>query len=163
MPGIACFAPVASPDARILILGSMPGRKSLEQAQYYAHPANAFWKIMGALYGATPSLPYPARLEKLTSSGIALWDVLSSCERLSSMDAHIRNETANDFTQFFATHPRIGDIYFNGSKAQQCFQKLVLGKQQLPSLSLHRLPSTSPALAGLSFEEKLAAWQCLLA
>lgn len=163
MPGISCFAPVAAPDARLLILGSMPGKKSLEQNQYYAHPANAFWKIMGTLYGASPTLPYPERLEKLTASGIALWDVLSSCERDSSMDAHIRNEAANDFAQFFTVHPHIRNVYFNGSKAQQCFQKLVQGKQQLPQLSLHRLPSTSPAHAGLCFEEKLAAWKCLLA
>lgn len=163
MTGVSCFAPVATPEARILILGSMPGKKSLERNQYYAHPANAFWKIMGALYDAAPSLPYAERLEKLSSSGIALWDVLSSCERHSSMDAHIRNEAANDFTHFFAVHPHIRNVYFNGSKAQQCFQKLVQGKQSLPPLTLQRLPSTSPAHAGLCFEEKLAAWKCLLA
>lgn len=140
----------------------MPGIRSLQQIQYYAHPSNAFWKIMGELAGAGPALPYETRLDVLRQSGIALWDVLMSCERESSLDSHIRNEAANDFASFFARHPQITHVYFNGSKAEQCFNKFVLGKQALPTLELQRLPSTSPAHAGMRYPDKLEAWRTIL-
>jgi len=143
----------------VLILGSMPGKKSLEQNQYYAHPSNAFWKIMGELVSAYPILPYEEKLCVLKSSGIALWDVLASCERKTSLDSHIRKESANDFASFFARHPHITQVFFNGSKAEQCFRKFVQGKQALPPLKFHRLPSTSPAHAGMCYEDKLQAWR----
>lgn len=162
MPSIYSFAPVSRADARVLILGSMPGKRSLEQNQYYAHGMNAFWKIMGQLVGADPALPYETRLGILMQSGIALWDVLRSCERESSLDAQIRNESANDFSSFFAQHPHITHVYFNGSKAEQCFNKYVPGKQILPPLEYFRLPSTSPAHAGVSYQDKLQAWQPVL-
>lgn len=162
MPHIHSFPPVSRPDATILILGSMPGKVSLQQQRYYAHPSNAFWKIMGELVGADPALPYEARLEVLQQSAIALWDVLASCQRESSLDAHIRSEAANDFASFFARHPQISHVYFNGSKAEQSFNKFVLGKQVLPPLQLSRLPSTSPAHAGMRYPEKLAAWRAIL-
>lgn len=162
MSAVHSFAPVENPVAQVLILGSMPGKMSLQQAQYYAHPANAFWKIMGELVGAQPELPYPERLERLRATGIALWDVLESCERASSLDAHIRDETANDFAAFFARHPHVTQVYFNGGKAEQSFRKFVLGKQALPPLQLHRLPSTSPAHAGMRYPEKLEAWRTIL-
>lgn len=146
----------------MLILGSMPGKESLKQNQYYAHPANAFWKIMGEIAGAHPGLAYAERLGMLKSSGIALWDVLASCVRESSLDAHIRNETANDFTAFFASHPHITQVFFNGGKAEQCFKKFVQGKQSLPPLTFHRLPSTSPAHAGMRYAEKLQAWRAAI-
>jgi len=160
---IHCFPPVAGASAKILILGSMPGKMSLQQNQYYAHPMNAFWKIMGELVGAHPQLPYPARLDILCQSGIALWDVLASCERTSSLDAHIRNEAANDFAAFFARHPRITRVFFNGAKAEQSFRKFVLGKQALPVLEFCRLPSTSPAHAGMRYADKLKAWRAIFA
>lgn len=159
MSDVRCFAPVGNSAARILILGSMPGIKSLEQHQYYAHPANVFWKIMGELVGACPDLPYAERLRVLQASGIALWDVLASCERKGSLDANIRQETANDFTTFLALHPHIAQICFNGSAAEQCFHKFVLRKQVLPPLQLRRLPSTSPAHAGMRYTDKLHAWR----
>lgn len=162
MPRLHSFPPVSSTDARVLILGSMPGKKSLQQNQYYAHPSNAFWKIMGELVGAHPQLPYPQRLDILKQSGIALWDVLASCERASSLDAHIRNESANDFASFFAQHPHIKQVFFNGSKAEQCFRKFVLGKQVLPALEYCRLPSTSPAHAGMCYADKLEAWGAIM-
>jgi hypoxanthine-DNA glycosylase len=155
---VGCFPPVANADATILILGSMPGKESLRKNQYYAHPQNAFWKIMGELIGAHPGLPYAKRLAILKSSGIALWDVLASCEREGSLDADIRAEAANDFTAFFAQYPHISKVCFNGSKAEQSFRKFVLGKQALPQLELQRLPSTSPAHAGMRYAEKLSAW-----
>lgn len=161
MPRIQSFPPVCRTDARLLILGSMPGRKSLEQQQYYAHPHNSFWKIMGALIGAAPELPYAQRLQRLQEHHIALWDVLASCARASSLDTHIKQEQPNDFAAFFAIHPHITQVYFNGAKAEQSFKKFVLGKQPLPPLTLHRLPSTSPAHAGMGYAQKLAAWQTI--
>lgn len=152
------FPPLADKHATVLILGSMPGKESLRQNQYYAHPQNTFWKIMGELIGAQPSLPYAQRLAILRSSGIALWDVLASCEREGSLDADIRAETANDFATFFVQHPYITKVCFNGSKAEQSFRKFVLGKQRLPPLQFVRLPSTSPAHAGMHYEEKLKTW-----
>ena len=161
MPHIHSFAPVSSADARVLILGSMPGKESLGKAQYYAHPMNAFWKIMGELAGAHSDLPYEKRLDALKSSGIALWDVLASCVRASSLDSHIRKESANDFASFFAKHPRITQVFFNGAKAEQCFRKFVQGRQTLPLLEYCRLPSTSPAHAGMRYENKLDAWRAV--
>jgi len=158
---VHCFPPVAGATAQVLVLGSMPGKMSLQQHQYYAHPMNAFWKIMGELVGAEPQLPYSTRLDMLRRSGIALWDVLASCERASSLDSHIRNEAANDFETFFAQHPRITRVFFNGGKAEQSFRKFVLKKQALPVLEFRRLPSTSPAHAGMRYADKLNAWRAI--
>ena len=129
MSPLRSFPPVANPNATVLILGSMPGKESLKQNQYYAHPQNAFWKIMGELVDAHPHLPYEKRLRKLTAAHIALWDVLASCKRESSLDTHIRNEKANDFATFFAQHPHITHVFFNGAKAEQSFNKFVLEKR----------------------------------
>jgi hypoxanthine-DNA glycosylase len=159
MPRIRSFPPVRADDATVLILGSMPGKESLQQNQYYAHPQNAFWKIMGELAGAHRHLPYPERLRALVAAQIALWDVLATCERKSSLDSHIRNEKANDFAAFFAQHPHITHVYFNGAKAEQSFKRFVLGRQKLPPLEFVRLPSTSPAHAGMRYEEKLRVWR----
>jgi hypoxanthine-DNA glycosylase len=137
----------------------MPGKESLKQNQYYAHPQNAFWKIMGELVHACPHLPYEERLHKLTAARIALWDVLASCERESSLDTHIRNEKANDFATFFARHPHVTHVFFNGAKAEQSFNKYVLEKQKLPELKFQRLPSTSPTHAGMRYTDKLQAWR----
>lgn len=161
MTRIQCFPPVVNEHATVLILGSMPGKKSLEEQQYYAHPANAFWRIMGKLIGAHPELSYPKRLDALKTAGLALWDVLAACERTSSLDSRIREEKANDFETFFAQHPRITHVFFNGSKAEQSFRKLVQEKQQLPPLTYHRLPSTSPAHAGMCYADKLRAWHAI--
>jgi hypoxanthine-DNA glycosylase len=159
MAPLRSFPPVGDADATLLILGSMPGKESLKQNQYYAHPQNAFWKIMGELVGAHPQLPYKERLHKLTAAHIALWDVLASCERESSLDTRIRKEKANDFASFFAKHPHITHVFFNGAKAEQSFNKFVLKKRTLPPLTYRRLPSTSPAHAGLRFAEKLEVWR----
>ncbi len=159
MPRIRSFPPVANADATLLILGSMPGKESLKQNQYYAHPQNAFWKIMGELVGAHQLLPYEERLHKLTTAHIALWDVLKTCERKGSLDTDIQNETPNDFTTFFRNHPRITHAFFNGAKAEQSFNKFVLDKQLLPPLICQRLPSTSPAHAGMRYAEKLQTWR----
>ncbi len=162
MSHIRSFSPVADENATVLILGSMPGQESLRQNQYYAYAHNAFWKIMGELVGAHPHLPYEERLRALTAAHIALWDVLKACERSGSLDSDIQNESAHDFASFFRRHPHITQVFFNGAKAEQCFRKFVLGKQNLPPLAFQRLPSTSPAHAGMRFADKLQAWRILI-
>ena len=164
-PRIHSFGPVADADARILILGSMPGKASLLADQYYAHPRNHFWPILGELAGARRELPYEDRLRKLKAAGIALWDVLASCERDSSLDADIRTGSmqANDFGDFFRRHPRLRRVLFNGATAATTFQRLVLPGVPASNLQLLRLPSTSPANAAVSYERKLQAWRQAIA
>ncbi len=165
MPRVQSFPPIADRRARILILGSMPGKASLAAGQYYAHPQNGFWPIMGALIGAGANLPYLSRTAALKAAGIALWDVLASCERESSLDADIRQESmvANDFTGFFAGHPKIAAVFFNGGMAETCFRRHVAPFVDCTALHLQRLPSTSPANASYSRDRKLAAWRGALA
>jgi len=156
------FTSVAGSDARILILGSMPGIESLRQNQYYAHPRNCFWDLMGEMFAAGRVLPYPDRLLKLQQHHIALWDVAYQCERSGSLDSNIRAGSiiANDFTAFFANHPGITAVFFNGRKASEIYQQKVLLNLPEPFRSLPRqtLPSTSPAYAAMSREEKLTRW-----
>lgn len=159
------FPPVVAAGARLLILGSMPGRASLDAVRYYAHPRNVFWRIMGDLLGAGPELPYERRLARLSAAGIALWDVIAACERYGSLDADIvaGSVQVNDFAGFLAAHPGIGRIYFNGTAAEATFVRHVLPGLEAPRPSLHRLPSTSPAHAARGYAEKLAAWSVLVA
>lgn len=156
------FPPVARPDARILILGSLPGQRSIAEQQYYAHPQNAFWRIMEALFGVHGD--YEQRCRQLTENGIALWDVLHRSVRPGSMDADIqlRGASANDFAAFFDEHPDIRLIAFNGKKAEQLFGRFVDAASTDPQIALRGLPSTSPAYASMSFSGKLAAWRTAL-
>lgn len=161
---IRSFPPLQAPDARVLVLGSMPGAASLAAGRYYAHPQNRFWPIMGELVGAGPQLDYPARLAALAAAGIALWDVLALCEREGSLDSAIRDDTAvaNDFAGFFAAHPQVGTVLFNGAKAAQSFRRFVAPGLARPDLTLVQLPSTSPANASQGATMKLAAWRAAL-
>ena len=161
---IHSFSPLANPDARILILGSMPGRASLAAYQYYAHPQNSFWRIMAQLLHTEATLPYEQRVDGLTSAGIAVWDVLQSCFREGSLDAKIESDTllANDFRSFFQTHPKISHVFFNGAKAEACFRRHVLHELEQVPLVYLRLPSTSPANAGITYASKLKDWQSIL-
>jgi len=158
-----CFEPVANRDATTLILGSLPGRKSLELQQYYAHPQNAFWKIIAQVFGASASLPYERRLKILTANHIALWDVLAAAVRPDSLDSSIVHATAqaNDFAAFFRAHARIRRVFFNGQKAEALFRRQVLPAPgpEFARLRYERLPSTSPAHAGMTFSKKLDRWQ----
>jgi hypoxanthine-DNA glycosylase len=159
------FVAVESPDARVLILGSLPSVKSLEMGEYYAHPRNSFWWIMGELIGAKPVLAYADRLERLRQSGIALWDVCRAAERAGSSDAKILMDSIepNDFREFFAGHVRIELICFNGQPAAKLFmaKALPLVAEILP-IPQRVLDSTSPACARIPREEKLARWrECL--
>lgn len=157
------FPPIAAADAQVLVLGSMPSIASLAREQYYGHPQNAFWPIMGRLFGAGPELPYDQRKILLITRGVAVWDVLQSCRREGSLDASIErdSETPNDFAAFFRQHPQVGVVFFNGQKAETVFRRHVLGELGAFERGLRfvRLPSTSPAHAGRTLEEKLAAWQ----
>ena len=155
------FAPVAAADARILILGSMPGVASLEAGEYYAHARNVFWPIMGALFGAGPHLPYAERVRRLKAEGVAVWDVLQACEREGSLDSNIRSELPNDLAAFFAAHPAIRRIGLNGGKAAATFRKYAAHCSQAGVL-VHVLPSTSPAHAARSFEAKCDLWRSAL-
>ncbi len=158
----AGFPPIVGAGAKVLVLGSLPSQKSIEAFEYYAHPQNAFWRIMGELFGAGPEVSYEARTESLKSNRIAVWDVLSSSVRPGSMDSDIDVTTAepNDFSIFFETNADIRLVCFNGQKAARMFEDLVLDRHpELQSgLTLETLPSTSPAYASMSFEEKLAKW-----
>lgn len=158
---IHSFLPVADREARALVLGSIPGRASLAAGQYYAHPRNHFWPIIGQLFGFRPDISYEERLIILKLSRVALWDVLASCVRESSLDARIAKDTeiANDFESFFIEHPNITDLFFNGRKAEQSFSKKVKPLLQARTPGFHLLPSTSPAYASLSYDNKLKAWQ----
>lgn len=158
------FAPIASDNARVLILGSMPGQASLDAGQYYAHKRNLFWPIMGELLQFDPLKSYEERTAALQASGIALWDVLQSCQREGSLDAKIRHEslTVNNFAEFFRLHKQIRYVFFNGEKAATCFHRYVDKKDLPATLVLQRLPSTSPANASQSLNYKLQAWQQIL-
>lgn len=157
------FPPIAGARARLLILGSLPGQESLRQRQYYAHRANAFWKIMGHILEAGPDLPYETRARRLVERRIALWDVCAAAERPGSLDTAIVRSTvvANDFRSFLEQHPEITRIGFNGAKACELYRRLVLPglPRELAAVDRIVLPSTSPAYAALPFEEKLARWQ----
>ena len=164
MSEVCSFPPIARADARVLVLGSMPGVASLAANAYYAHRRNAFWPIMGAVLGFDPVAPYAQRLAALQAAHIAVWDVLQSCTRPGSLDASIAraSEVANDFPRFFQQHPHIGHVFFNGAAAEAAFRRHVLPQLAGGGPAMARLPSTSPANASFSFERKLAAWQCLL-
>ena len=166
MPVSVGFPPVADSRARVLVLGSLPGRKSLEMREYYAQPHNAFWRIMGKLFGAGPHLSYDARLAKLRALGVAVWDVLAAGEREGSLDSAIVPSTilVNDFNEFFARHAQIRAICFNGNTAAGLYKRKVLPRLDAASAALATqvLPSTSPAYASLRFEQKLERWSAAL-
>ena len=156
------FAPIADASARVLILGSMPGRASLRANQYYAHPRNSFWKLMDEVIGIDAAAPYLERTESLCGQRIALWDVLKSCTRTSSLDSDIVESSivVNDFGDFFRAHPKIRAVCFNGAKAEATYRRHVLPElPEFASPQLCRLPSTSPANASIPYAKKLEAWQ----
>jgi hypoxanthine-DNA glycosylase len=160
------FDPVADAASRVLILGSMPGKASLRAGQYYAHPQNAFWKILGALFDFEPDVAYERRLARLREHGIALWDVMQSCVRPTSLDSDIEEASivANRFGDFLRDHREIHTICFNGAKAQASWRKHVLPQlTDTREIAYHRLPSTSPANASIRYADKVEAWKVALA
>ena len=159
------FEPVAGPDARVLILGTLPGAASLAKGHYYAQPRNAFWRIMADVAAAGPNLPYEKRLRRLVEQRLALWDVCASATRPGSLDSSIRTDSIrpNDFRRFLSAHPAIKLICFNGAKAATLFQRLA-PSLEVTSARIRRvtLPSTSPAYASMPLERKIEVWLAVL-
>ena len=158
------FPPIVTPDARLLILGTLPGEESLRRQQYYGHPRNHFWPLISAIFGEAMPAEYAERVDLLKRHGCALWDVLESAERIGSSDAAIRNATANPFAAFLADYPNIRTIAFNGQKAGALFRGHVVktGHVSEPAFAMIDLPSSSP-LYTKSLEEKLGIWRAKLA
>ena len=154
---------MARSDARLLILGSMPGQASLAACNYYAHPRNAFWPIMATLLGFPADSPIHDRYTALRNAGIALWDVLQECERRGSLDSAIQAHSAvdNDFGSFFQAHSQITWVIFNGTQAEKFFCRVRKTQTISCHLNYQRLPSTSPANAGTTFAQKLSAWSII--
>ena len=165
MAQVESFPPIESAIARVLVLGTMPGQASLRARQYYAHPQNAFWRISGTLFGFDPASPYEVRIALMRAAGIAIWDVLKSCTRASSLDSAIvpSTEVPNDLPAFLAAHPQIGRICFNGAKAEALYARHVRPRLvPAPDVRYLRLPSTSPANASVPWPAKLSAWRAAL-
>ncbi len=159
MSTIYSFDPVVDGNCRILILGSIPGKESLRKHQYYGHAQNAFWRLMSALLGEPFYEDYNERLSMLLRHGIALWDVIKSCERQSSLDAHIKNAVVNDFEAFFAAYPQIRHVFLNGQKAYNTFARYA--GFRFEGIAFERLGSTSPAHA-IPFDKRLEDWRRIL-
>ena len=160
------FGPIADEKVSVLILGSMPGVESLRKKQYYANARNLFWYIMGELLLAGPDLKYENRTRMLIDSGVALWDVLKSCNRAGSLDSAIKDETieANDFSTFLEDHPNITNIFFNGSKAETMYKRHVAPNLAAKhrAMQYKRLPSTSPANTAMSISDKVGRWRIII-
>lgn len=154
-----CFDPVVDSATRLLVLGSLPGQKSLDSAQYYANPQNRFWQLMAAVTGRELiALSYPARLQALKAAGVGLWDVVAEAHREGSLDSDIRNRADNDLATLAASLPLLETIAFNGGTAAK------LGIRALGPLAARyrivQLPSSSPAYT-LAYADKLRAWEVL--
>jgi hypoxanthine-DNA glycosylase len=145
-----------APDARLLILGSLPGDESIRAGQYYAHPTNAFWWLIGEVIGkALPSLPYPERLDRLRASKIALWDVIAEADRPGSLDGAIRDAVHRDLAGFVGELPELRTVAFNGGEAARRGRKQLSGVE---GLKLIDLPSSSAAYAGMTRIAKRERW-----
>jgi len=155
----AAFPPIVDANSKILILGSMPGEKSLELQQYYAHPGNQFWKILFTLFNEPFTTDYKTRIELLKKHYIALWDVLSHCERIGSSDSNIKNEIPNDFDSFYRQHPQIKHVFFDSKNVARFYKKHV---GLSPSLNYYEIPSPSGLYASKSFAEKVKEWEIIL-
>jgi TDG/mug DNA glycosylase family protein len=161
MKSVSSFEPVSHRSARVLVLGSMPGEASLRAGEYYAHPRNAFWKIMEGITGVPRDAPYPERTGGVIACGIALWDVLKSCIRPGSLDSKIVRASAlpNDFQMFFSRHKGIQVVCFNGAAAEREYRRQVMPIVAVPNVQFVRLPSSSSALAAMSLTQKAEAWR----
>lgn len=166
LPTLSSFPPHVGEGCRALVLGTMPGTRSLAMQQFYAHPRNLFWPLMGEFFGAGPELSYDARMAKLNEAGVGLWDVLEHCERAGSLDGSIRapSEVPNDIAGLLERHPSIGAIVLNGAKAAAVFSRRIerrIEPSRLARLAILRMPSTSPANAGIPLSMKREHWSAL--
>ncbi len=161
MPYVESFEPWIGDAPRALILGSMPGVKSLQRQCYYAHPRNAFWPILGELFGIEWSEDCAARRRQFERLPLVLWDVLQGCEREGSLDSAIVGDSIrpNAIPELLAEHSGIRRVLFNGGTAERLFHRHLADRiEPERRLEYLRLPSTSPAYAGMRFEDKRAAW-----
>lgn len=155
--------PIINEDSRILILGTMPGEESLRRQEYYANPRNQFWRIMSEIYQTPLGATYSERVAFLAEHGLALWDVLESCERSGSLDQDIQNPVANNFQTLFETYRTIHVLVFNGRTAHKWFEQLVAQRQALAGLDQIQelvMPSTSPT-ATIPFSKKIKQWSII--
>lgn len=153
----SAFPPSVAPATRVLILGSLPGERSLAERAYYAHPTNAFWWLMGEVLGEPlPALPYAERLERMKARHVGLWDVIATARRRGSGDAAIRDATHRDLAGFAAGLPDLRAIAFNGAEAARRGRRQLAGVDRY---ALIDLPSSSAAHAGMARAAKLARWQ----
>lgn len=151
------FEPVYTQKARVLIVGSMPGVKSLADSEYYAHPRNAFWPVMFDVFGTKPTQDYEAKKTLIRANGLALWDVAKACEREGSLDSNMRDIIYNDFASLFETCPHIHTVLCNGGTAHGLFVKSGYAQGK----TVVRMPSTSPAYT-MAYAEKLRIWKEML-
>lgn len=156
---LEAFSPVVNKDCKLIILGSMPGRESLRQYNYYAFPRNQFWKIIYELFDEELEEDFDKRYEFLLEHNIALWDVLKYCEREGSLDSNIKDEVPNEFREFFEIYPNIEYVFFNGTKAQKLFKKYI-GYDIEGIKEFYLLPSTSPANTQ-KYEYKFEKWSVI--
>lgn len=157
---ISSFQPIINENCKIIILGSMPGVESLKKNQYYAFNRNQFWPIIYELFNEKLNDNYDEKVEFLLSNNIALWDVLSKCEREGSLDSKIRNERSNDFNSFFNKNPNIKYIFFNGTTSEKLFKKHI--GLNIPNIREYiLLPSTSPANT-IKKKDKLSKWSVII-
>ncbi|MGN0032117.1 MAG: DNA-deoxyinosine glycosylase [Candidatus Gastranaerophilaceae bacterium] len=152
------FKPSIDNNSKVLILGSMPGAKSLEEQQYYAHPQNRFWKVMGSICNEPKlsELDYETKLQILLNNNIALWDTIKSCKREGSLDSDIQNEKPNNIRKLLKMYPNIETICLNGNKSYSAFKKYF--PDFLEKYTCHKMPSTSPANARYSLDALTKEW-----
>jgi hypoxanthine-DNA glycosylase len=154
----ASFPPVVAPDTRVLILGSLPGERSLAEGRYYAHPRNLFWRLTGEAIGRDlEALAYEARLEALLAAGIGLWDTVASATRTGSLDAAIREAEHNPLVELAARLRELRAVAFNGAASAKIGTAALAGG----GLTLLPLPSSSPANASVPYAEKLRLWRAI--
>ena len=158
MERISGFEPILGENPKVLILGSMPSVKSLENNEYYGHGRNQFWRIMGDLFGFDRHDPYDHRRQVIISKGIAVWDVLESCERKGSLDKDIREAAYNDIPGLLKRYPTISHVVLNGGKARDVFKKHFSDYRE--GIEIHAFYSTSPANA-MAFEKKMNQWKAI--
>lgn len=156
------FPPAVTDECTVLVLGSLPGDESLRQAQYYAHHRNAFWQIMGGLLGFDYRLPYEERLVLLNRGGVGLWDVVASGIRPGSLDQHIAGESPNDVASLLVRYPGIRLVCCNGTASCKYLRRYFPELFARPALTIRQMPSTSPAAARLTLQDKLGAYREVL-
>ncbi len=153
------FPPISHNSTEILILGSLPGEKSLVMHEYYAHPNNKFWRIIAAITDSQTPVKYGDKLSLLIENKIGVWDVVREAKRVGSLDTNIVDEVPNDIDDFISRHKNLKVVGFNGTKSMKLFDKYFKRQAQIKYI---QLPSSSPANARITFDEICEKWRELL-